>query len=199
MRGSLGVIGGRFAGICAGVFGTLFLCSVATAVPTQFGSSFYDLIFVDDPFTGNNNAWETARAAAAASSFNAQAGYLATVTSQAENDFIFGLAGGFRSFTGAWLGGKSPEGWQVGPETGQAFTFTNFGGIEPNNNGYVYMNIGTEIGGITPGKWADDSGVQGVPDPTLDPVIGYFVEYPVPEPCTLLAIPATMLGLRRRR
>ena len=199
MRGSKRTIDGRWAAVCAAGFCGL-CASGAGAVPLQFGSSYYELVLVDDPFTGNNNAWETGRVAAAARTHLGQAGYLATVGSQAENDFLFSLANPpFTQFTGAWLGGKAPGGWLTGPETGQAFTYTNWGGIEPNNNGFAYMNIGTSFGGIAPGQWADDSNVQGVPEAGLDPVIGYYVEYPVPEPAALAAIPATILLMRRRR
>jgi hypothetical protein len=150
----------------------------ATATPLAFGSNSYEFVQVPDPFTGTNNSWDTARLAAAVRIFNGKTGHLVTITSPAENDFVSGLISGqFSGFKGAWLGGKDGLGWVVGPEAGQGFGYTNWGGIEPNNSGYAYMNIGTALGGIAPGKWADDSGVQGVPDSSNDPVIGYFVEY----------------------
>lgn len=175
----------------------------ARAVPVPFGSSFYDFVAVTDPFTGSNNSWDTARAAAETMVFNGVNGHLATVTSQAENDFLFSLASGqFTGFAGAWLGGKSPEGWLVGPEAGQGFTFTNWAGVEPNNNGFAYMSIGTVF---SPGQWADDSGVQGLPDPNLDPVVGYFVEFEqavaatAPGTVALFGIALFTAGLSRRR
>ena len=118
---------------------------------------------------------------------------------KAKNDFLLGLVdGGSSAFSGAWIGGKYPEGWLVGPELGQSFTFQNWGGMEPNNNGYAYINIGASYAGIDLGQWADDSG-QGVPS-GLDPVIGYFVEYePIPEPTTLSLLVLGGLALMRRR
>lgn len=174
----------------------------AEAVPilNPSNNNYYEFIQVDNPFVGNNNSWATASAAASASVFNGTNGYLATITSQAENDFIFGLIspGSFSGFNGAWLGGKSPEGWLVGPEAGQSFSYTNWGGSEPNNAGFAYMNIGWSFAGIDPGQWADDSGVQGVPSGS-DPVIGYFVEYeettPVPEPATIVLFGIGLAGL----
>lgn len=174
----------------------------ADAAPSFFGGHAYEFVQVADPYTGTNNTWATASAAAAASDFNGANGYLATVTSQAENDFLLSLASGlFSEFTGAWLGGDAPEGWLVGPEAGQAFTYTNFGGAEPNNAGLVYMNIGVPFAGIGLGQWADDSGTQGAPDPVTDPVVGYFVEYDVPAPssCLIAIFVAPALARRRRR
>ena len=161
--------------------------TLATARPV--GGNYYEFVQVSDPFSGENNSWFAAKAAAEARTYNGVNGHLATVTSQAENDFLFSLvSGSFSGFQGAWLGGKAPEGWLVGPENGMAFSYTRWGGAEPNNMGYAYMNIGTTFAGIGPGFWADDSGVQGVPDPTLDPVIGYFVEYENAVPFALSAV-----------
>ncbi len=194
-------------------FLALLECEQVHAGPILWSSGsggndhFYDFIQVSDPFTGSNNAWATVSAAAAASVFSGQNGYLATITSQAENDFLLSLVpAGLSEGAGAWLGGKSPEGWLVGPEAGQAFSFTNFGGGEPNNAGYAYMIIGTTFAGVSPGQWADDSGIQGTPDSVGDRVIGYFVEYPqttaVPEPSTSVLFGsglAVLAMLRRKR
>lgn len=96
-------------------------------------------------------------------------------------DFLFALVSdSFSGFTGAWLAGKAPEGWLVGPEIGQDFSFTNWGGIAPNNAGYVYMNIGSPFSGISSGQWSDHSGGVSGPDQQNDPVVGYFVEYEGP-------------------
>ena len=164
---------------------------VASALATgrPFGGNYYEFVPVSDPFTGENNSWFTAKAAAEARIYNGVNGHLATVTSQAENDFLFSLvSGSFSGFQGAWLGGKAPEGWLHGPENGMAFSYTHWGGIEPNNMGYAYMNIGTTFAGIGPGFWADDGGVPGVPEPMNDPVIGYFVEYENAAPFAVSAV-----------
>jgi hypothetical protein len=61
----------------------------ATAAPVSFGSNFYEIIQAPNPFPGNNNAWATTGSATAdASVFNSISGHLATITSQAENDFL---------------------------------------------------------------------------------------------------------------
>lgn len=140
------------------------MVTTANATPVPFGSNHYEFIEVTNPLVGNNNSWAAADAAAAASTFSSINGHLATITSQEENDFLFGLVSGtFSGFNGAWLGGRDTQGWLAGPESGQNFSYTNWGGSEPNNAGFAYMSIGTFFAGINPGQWVDDSGVQGVP------------------------------------
>jgi len=107
---------------------TVFLVTWnANAAPVSFGSNDYEFIVVSNPY--ENNTWTNASTAAASSVYNSVSGHLATITSQAENDFLFGLVpGSFSGFTGAWLGGRDGQGWLVGPEAGQGFSYTNWGG-----------------------------------------------------------------------
>ena len=94
-------------------------------------------------WTGGNNIganWAEAEAAA-----RAQGGYLATVTSDAEDAFVFSLLNYpklWRNITnnsaGPWIGGfQTPDscepgcGW--GWVTGEAWSFTKWGAAEPNN------------------------------------------------------------------
>ena len=86
-------------------------------------------------------AWTEANAAA-----NAAGGYLATITSQEENDFVFALidAEAFWHLrpngilAGPWLGGQQPDG-SAEPDggwewvTGEAFSFVNWSSGEPDN------------------------------------------------------------------
>ena len=192
------------------VAGFLAAAGRAEATPVQFGSNYYELVLVLSPSgfaDGSANTWAAASAAASANIFGGVAGHLATVTSAAENTFLTTLVpSSLTGFQGAWLGGTA-TGWLVGPEAGNAHTYTNWGGIEPNNNGFLYMNIGNAgPGGL--GFWIDDSGIQGLPQYPQDPVIGYFIEWEnplqaVPEPGTWmllgLGLAAAVPALRARR
>ena len=186
------------------------VCAMAEAsytLPAVFGNNVYQFVTVLDPFVGTNNTWATANASAAANTYQGINGHLATVSSALENDFLYSLAAGsFVDFTGAWLGGKSPEGWQVGPEAGQGFVYSNFGGSEPNNAAYAYMNIGsTTYAGVVPGQWADITGVSLNPVLGYDSVVGYFVEYEgagTPEPGTVWVVGGALgalVAIRRFR
>lgn len=100
---------------------------------------------VTDPNSGNtymvvnnNLTWTQANADAPNNLFNGQPGYLATITSQAELDFILNNLAVNRP----WLGGyhdltdpnyaEPGSGWAW--VTGEPFTFTNWFPGEPNNN-----------------------------------------------------------------
>ncbi|MCF6440294.1 hypothetical protein L1077_12680 [Pseudoalteromonas luteoviolacea] len=155
----------------------VFSCA-ALASPVKYNDNFYEFVEVTEPYLGNNNTWQTAEQEANQRVLKGVNGRLAIVDSQAENDFLYSLVTGkYTGFKGAWLGGYSPEGWLTGGTSPLPFNYLGFGGSEPNNSGYVYMNIGQSSWGIAGGQWADDSGVQGVPVDNVDPVIGYFVEY----------------------
>ena len=122
-------------------------------------------------FVTTNRTWNDARNAAQARTFAGMPGYLATVTSAAENAFITEKTGG----SAAWLGGTdvAMEGrwvWADGPEAGQVFWtsacgvgargtcaatggFNNFNGGEPNN--YNGNEDGLQILAGTSGRWND--------------------------------------------
>jgi hypothetical protein len=199
--------------ILGALAGALAAAAPAAAAPVYFDGHYYDYV------ASSGIGWTAARDAAAALDHNGEAGYLATVTSAAENEFIrsnFSL--GAVGFAGAWLGGQvtpaggGPKGtWVTGPENGQQFSvannpfggaYENWGGIEPNNApSYAYMNVGSSFAGIGNGQWADAiNGVSSV----NDPIRGYVVEFNgVPEPgawaLMILGFGAAGSMLRRRK
>jgi hypothetical protein len=156
----------------------------AVAAPVQWAGNghFYD--FISAPIS-----FDAALAAAAASTHMGQQGYLATVTSAAEQAFIFGSV----TTAGTWFSGtdRDLEGtwkWIAGPEAGTIFwqngvtlTYANWNGGEPNNVG----NEDLLYGNWSADRWND------IPSGSL----GYVIEYGglgavVPEPATW----AMMLG-----
>jgi hypothetical protein len=158
----------------------------ASASPVQFGSTGLYFDFVRN----NGISWTDAAAAAGSSIFDGVNGYLAVITSSAENSFVYSIAPSFPIFDGAWLGGEVNalgQGiWEVGPLAGTQFSigqapfggaYANWGGIEPNDApSAAYMNIG-RASGINPGQWADAA--NGIAFANGDPIRGYFVEYAV--------------------
>jgi uncharacterized delta-60 repeat protein len=113
-------------------------------------------------YISTGRAWDAARNDA-----EARGGYLATVTSLAENTFLNAL---YPSSAAPWMGGYQDKtgsnyveptgGWRW--VTGEAWSYTNWNSGEPNN-GY-----GTEHYAQTGTKWNDAAGSNTLP---------YLVEY----------------------
>ncbi|NQT39724.1 MAG: PEP-CTERM sorting domain-containing protein [Planctomycetes bacterium] len=160
-------------------------------------------------FVAGGIGWTSAEAAAAASSFQGQSGYLATITSEAEWDFLKGLP-----HARGWLGGSDAavEGewrWVTGPEIGQPFWD---GGISGTSHGFSAWRSGEpnnwqienylEVGADSVGNAWNDNTLAGPSD-------GYYVEYggeasTIPEPSTMVGLVSMgLMGLaiawRRRR
>jgi len=124
--------------------------------------------------------------------FNGLQGYLVTITSQQENDFIIGKVGG-----NAWIGANDAavEGtwrWVTGPEAGTLIMtepgdgnnalynvspYYSWQTGEPNNSGgtedYAQL-ISSNTGGLVAGKWNDLVDTGGGGDYT---VTGFVIEY----------------------
>jgi hypothetical protein len=150
---------------------------------TLFNGNYYE--FVAGPLDFNS----ALAAAAAATPMTGYQAHLATVTSQAENDFLYSLVPGGQRI---WLAGSDAavEGtwkWVAGPESGQtfwvgdgagtAFGYANWNKTAEPNNSSDEDHLSAFFFGTD--KWNDWQG--GYPT-------GYVVEYSalaaVPEPAT---------------
>jgi len=141
-------------------------------------------------------------------------GYLATITSAAENAFVFSLVDQAaywhldldnNSSVGPWLGGSQADG---SPEPGDgwtwlngegAFTFTAWGLSQPDNFGAVENRLHYHAGSTTRAATWNDAG--DVPYP-----VSYVIEYnvtPVPEVESMAVVAGLALGafalVRHRR
>jgi Lectin C-type domain/PEP-CTERM motif len=180
------------AGVCCAAVLFAGLVSQAYCAPVQWqvgdggNGHSYEVVAV-----AGGILWDDARLAA-----EAAGGYLAVVTSQEENDFIFALAdpiaevwddSGINTL-GPWLGASDADDENTWVwVTGEPFSYHPWGPSQPNHNG-DYLNI-YGLGDAHGSIWNDFD----------DEVPGYVIEW-VPEPATfsLLAL-ASLAMLRRKR
>jgi expansin (peptidoglycan-binding protein) len=164
------------------------------ATPVQFADNGHWYEFVSTRLN-----WDDARAAAGSASYNGLTGYLATITSAAENTFAATLLNGLSAYVGG--SDAAVEGqwmWLTGPEAGTAFGYTNWNVGEPNNAGTAQNEDVLHIGVARTGGWNDMAATN---------TYGYLIEYSalpttLPEPSTVLLTLAALgaaVGLRRRR
>lgn len=123
--------------------------------------------------------WAQADQAAKARSYQGVSGYLATITSASESEFVTGVCCATGYYPYAWLGGSQPPGspepdgnWQW--VTGEEWTYSNWLPNEPNNSGNLEHCL-TICCGEMGGRWNDIG--NDSPD-----VHWYIVEYePAPD------------------
>lgn len=165
---------------------------------------WYDFVILDTAIAASE-----AEAVAEASSLNGSIGYLATITSSAEQSFLNSVWPGVGSVVGQFndlsyfLIGASDattEGdfrWLGGPEDGDVLSYTNWAAGEPNNeNNEDYVVA-----------WWDDSPTGEWNDYLAgEDIRGYVVEYadavptvPLPASAPLILAALGGLGLIRRR
>lgn len=173
--------------VCSGVAALLAAAAASHAQPVQWSGNghWYEIIVTPDV------NWGTARDAAAI-----RGGYLATITSQEENDFLFDLVMNTpnawyyfdnRRSIGPWLGGYQPAGSMEPDEnwqwiTGEPFTWNNWAPNQPDNDdlGETYLHF-SNLGPVLDGTWND----RDADDNNRDSA--YIVEYnSVPCPIMLL-------------
>ncbi len=133
--------------------------------------------------------WEEAEAEA-----EAAGGYLATITSQEESDWIWNNLGG-TALLHSWLGGFQPPGspepagnWQW--VTGETWQYTNWAPGEPNNltsndpNGENSLMLGRWS--QYPNQWNDLD--HHTINYAVDYASGYIIESTVPEPSAIVLL-----------
>jgi hypothetical protein len=171
----------------------------ASAVPVFWAGNghWYDIVLLPEA------SWAAARTDATGKTDLGMSWDLATVTSQAEQEFIASELGlpPSSGITEYWIGGYQLSdaggfagGWSW--VTGEAWGYTYWGAGEPNDSGGEdHLALDNRyFGSNSPPGWGWNDN-----DPYLKDVIVGYVAETVPEPGTLLLLGSGIVGLALRR
>ena len=179
----------------------LAVSGAVAAAPVYFAGTdnYYEAVVI-------RNSWTEASTAAESLSYLGRPGRLATITSEAENDFLVASVLPVTEM-GFWLGARQVQPYQSGTWawiTGEPWAFANWDVGEPNNASAPEdcLQIYSDWSGYPlperrlPGKWNDvHETANGYKSG------GYVIEYAaVPEPAsfTLAGLCAFVVAGRRR-
>jgi len=176
--------------------------------PVSAGGNGHFYTYIETPAS-----WDEARELAAGMQHQGQFGYLATITSALENNFLIAnfnqmgfLGGSDAAVEGEWR-------WVVGPEAGQLFfrgeypdpnrqtlIYADWGSNEPNdfdNTPFGFPYPGEDYLNFSPENGIEWNDVAGAPFESR----GFYVEFAVPEPASIILLGLASLGLviARRR
>ena len=171
--------------------------SPVAAAPVQWSGNGHYYEVINQAATTPVYTWFDAKTDSENSNYNGMTGYLATITSQEEQNFIESDLLSTVGHWAAWLGGYQPDG-DTDPNaawvwvTGEEWDYTNWSDYEPNGGiEENYLNITKSDG--TWNDYKDNNGGSSV---------SYIVEYaPVPIPAAVYLLGSgliTLLGLRRK-
>lgn len=211
-EGSLTNVNNALGALAYRGFGGTLTTTASTAGAAYYAGTgrFYEYVASGDI------DWDDARDDAADRTLNGESGYLATITSEGEMDFIVEKIGGSSP---AWISGDDAdtEGeWRYssGPEDGDQFwqgtssgstvnsAFEDWCAGEPNNSGgedYLQITFDTIGGEVSDGCW-NDLPNSGASNAQYNPV-GYVTEYAAASALvattTIIDVAPTVLSVTR--